>query len=167
MASFINKDKRQIEFDPYQLPIVALPEVVAVNFKPFTSNAIMIRIADVDKDFKPLRDKSRYIDVLPIHFNDINEGDDYWGLSDKEKADMVLFSSMHVKVIYDFVDKYADAEQIVVHCNAGVSRSSAVAMGIAKHVNDEKTYAELKQIKRYLPNPRVLALMRGETFTQW
>lgn len=167
MASFINKDKRQIDFDPYKLPIVALPEVVAVNFRPFTPNAVMIRIADVGRDFMPLRDKSRYLDILPIHFNDINEGDDYWGLSDKEQAKMILFSKKHVSEIYDFVDKNRGAEQIVIHCNAGVSRSSAVALGIANYLDDEETYLKLKQIKRYLPNPRVLALMRGETFNQW
>ncbi|EMG29176.1 hypothetical protein LFLEISCH_00935 [Listeria fleischmannii subsp. fleischmannii LU2006-1] len=49
----------------------------------------------------------------------------------------------------------------MVHCNAGVSRSSAVAMGIAEHYGDTVTLEQLKEIKRYLPNPRVLTIMRG------
>ncbi|EHL2568998.1 hypothetical protein KDF97_000686, partial [Listeria monocytogenes] len=49
-------------------------------------------------------------------------------------------------------------------CHAGVSRSSAVAMAIAEHLGDTDTYEKLQVIKRYLPNPRVLAIMRGEAY---
>ncbi|WP_163652250.1 hypothetical protein [Listeria sp. PSOL-1] len=164
MANYINKEKRNIDFDPYRLEIVALPEVVAVNYQPISSNALLIRIADVDGNLKPLRDPKRYQAILELYFNDINERDDYWGLSAKEKAEMKLFNQKHCEVIYRFIDHYPNWEQIVVHCHAGVSRSSAVAMGIAEHYQQEKILAQLKQVERYLPNPRVLAIMRGEAF---
>ncbi|EIX1108599.1 dual specificity protein phosphatase family protein, partial [Listeria monocytogenes] len=102
--------------------------------------------------------------ILPVHFNDINEEDDYWGLSDKEQAEMKLFNEVHRDLIYNFVDEHPDFTQIVVHCHAGVSRSSAVAMAIAEHLRDTDTYEKLQVIKRYLPNPRVLAIMRGEAY---
>ncbi len=36
--------------------------------------------------------------------------------------------------------------------------------GIAEHLGDTDTYNKLQVIKRYLPNPRVLAIMRGEAY---
>lgn len=164
MANYINKEKRQIDFDPFQLPIIAIPEVMAVSFMPKTEKALLIRIADVGTHFKPLKNPDLYDAILEIHFNDINEEDDYWGLSQKEEHEMKLFNERHASMIYSFLDKHPDRGQIVVHCNAGVSRSSAVAMGIAEHYGDTGTLEQLKEIKRYLPNPRVLTIMRGEKY---
>ncbi|CAM4214210.1 dual specificity protein phosphatase family protein [Listeria booriae] len=164
MANYINEKRREIDFDPYTLPIIALPEVIATSFKPIGKNPIMIRIADKDKTFAPLQDPGKYQGVLEVHFNDINEEDDYWGLSKKESDEMVLFNKKHAEMIHDFVDQFSEISQIVVHCNAGVSRSSAVAMQLAEYTNDLDTYAKLREIKRYIPNTRVLAIMRGEEF---
>lgn len=164
MANYINKEKRAIDFDPFELPVIALPEVIAVSFEPKTERALLIRIADQGKDFTKLRHPEWYQDILEIHFNDINEADDYWGLSQKEKEEMKLFNERHAEIIYDFIDRNPDHGQIVVHCNAGISRSSAVAMGIAEHYHDKETLQKLREIKRYLPNPRVLAIMRGEKY---
>ncbi|ACK40058.1 TPA: tyrosine phosphatase family protein [Listeria monocytogenes] len=164
MANYINKERRQIDFDPFDLRIIAVPEVVAVQFKPRSEHTLLIRIADVGATYQPLKHESLFEAILPVHFNDINEEDDYWGLSDKEQAEMKLFNEVHRDLIYDFVDEHPDFTQIVVHCHAGVSRSSAVAMAIAEHLGDTDTYEKLQVIKRYLPNPRVLAIMRGEAY---
>ncbi|WP_430534398.1 hypothetical protein [Listeria rocourtiae] len=164
MANYINEKRRQIDFDPYTLPIIALPEVIATSFNPIGKTPIMIRIADKNKTFAKINDSGKYQGILEIQFNDINEEDDYWGLSKKESDEMLLFNKKHAAIIHDFVDQFEDISQIVVHCNAGVSRSSAVAMQLAEYTNDLDTYAKLREIKRYLPNTRVLAIMRGEEF---
>ncbi len=161
LANYINKEKRQIDFDPMKLSILALPEVMAINYQPISEQSLLIRIADVGTSFMPLKDPHRYQAILEIHFNDINETDDYWGLSEKEKEEMKLFNPKHRQLIYQFIDEHPDFEQIVIHCKAGISRSSAVAMGIAEHYQLEEALDKLKMIKRYLPNPRVLAVMRG------
>ncbi|MBC6316173.1 dual specificity protein phosphatase family protein [Listeria grandensis] len=164
MANYINEKHRQIDFDPYTLPIIALPEVIATSFDPIGKAPIMIRIADKDKAFAKIKDPGQYQGILEINFNDINEEDDYWGLSKKESDEMMLFNKKHAEIIHDFVDQFDEISQIVVHCNAGVSRSSAVAMQLAEYTDDLETYAKLREIKRYLPNTRVLAIMRGEEF---
>ncbi|MBC1473994.1 hypothetical protein HB852_05150 [Listeria grandensis] len=164
MANYINEKHRQIDFDPYTLPIIALPEVIATSFDPIGKTPIMIRIADKDKAFSKIKDPGKYQGILEINFNDINEEDDYWGLSKKESDEMMLFNKKHAAIIHDFVDQFDEISQIVVHCNAGVSRSSAVAMQLAEYTDDLETYAKLREIKRYLPNTRVLAIMRGEEF---
>ncbi|MDC9214067.1 hypothetical protein PSM48_19460, partial [Clostridioides difficile] len=127
MANYINKERRQIDFDPFDLRIIAVPEVVAVQFKPRSEHTLLIRIADVGATYQPLKNESLFEAILPVHFNDINEEDDYWGLSDKEQAEMKLFNEVHRDLIYNFVDEHPDFTQIAVHCHAGVSRSSAVA----------------------------------------
>lgn len=164
MANYINKARRQIDFDPFDLRIVAVPEVVAVIFKPRNEHTLLIRIADVGATYQPLKNESLFEAILPVHFNDINEQDDYWGLSEKEEAEMKLFNEAHREMIYKFIDAHPDFTQIIVHCHAGVSRSSAVAMGIAEHLGDNDTFTKLQEIKRYLPNPRVLTIMRGEAY---
>ncbi|EUJ28041.1 hypothetical protein MFLO_12801 [Listeria floridensis FSL S10-1187] len=164
MANYINKEKREIDFDPFSLPIIALPEVMAVIFQPKTDHALLIRITDQNKEFMALKHPEYYQAVLEIHFNDINETDDYWGLSQKEKEEMKLFNERHAEIIFNFIDQNPDHGQIVVHCDAGISRSSAVAMGLAEHYGDFDTLAKLREVKRYLPNPRVRAVMRGERY---
>ena len=45
----------------------------------------------------------------------------------------VMFTDEHAEVIAAFVREYEDVGRILVHCDAGVSRSAAVAAAIAKH----------------------------------
>ncbi|EHL2605849.1 hypothetical protein KDG12_001887, partial [Listeria monocytogenes] len=111
MANYINKERRQIDFDPFDLRIIAVPEVVAVQFKPRSEHTLLIRIADVGATYQPLKNESLFEAILPVHFNDINEEDDYWGLSDKEQAEMKLFNEVHRDLIYNFVDEHPDFTQ--------------------------------------------------------
>lgn len=55
MANYINKERRQIDFDPFELRIIAVPEVVAVQFKPRSEHTLLIRIADVGATYQPLK----------------------------------------------------------------------------------------------------------------
>lgn len=55
MANYINKERRQIDFDPFDLRIIAVPEVVAVQFKPRSEHTLLIRIADVGATYQPLK----------------------------------------------------------------------------------------------------------------
>lgn len=130
MANYINKERRQIDFDPFDLRIIAVPEVVAVQFKPRSEHTLLIRIADVGATYQPLKHESLFEAILPVHFNDINEEDDYWGLSDKEQAEMKLFNEVHRDLIYDFVDAHPDFTQIVVHCHAGSAGVARLLWGL-------------------------------------
>lgn len=63
-----------------------------------------------------------------------------------------LFGVEHARAIWDFVERRPDdVERIVLHCDAGVSRSPAVAAAIAKCLTGDD--AEL--FRRYRPNMRV------------
>lgn len=80
-----------------------------------------ICISISDPDAPPARVSSRFAAVLRLNFDDVIErGED----SD------ILFAEEHAREIRDFLDSWPSAERVMVHCNAGVSRSPGVALGL-------------------------------------
>ncbi|AKV00393.1 hypothetical protein AKJ09_07056 [Labilithrix luteola] len=68
-----------------------------------------------------------------------------------------LFTPEHARRIWDFVVAHRDEiERIIVHCDAGMSRSPAVAAALARALNGDD--AEFFG-GRYVPNPRVYRLV--------
>lgn len=80
-----------------------------------------ICVSIADPDAEPAHVSDGFAAVLRLHFTDIIERG--------EPAD-VLFSEDHATAIREFIDAWPDATRIVVHCNAGVSRSPGVALGL-------------------------------------
>jgi predicted protein tyrosine phosphatase len=97
---------------------VVLSREDAQRYEP-REREICISIADPDAE--PARVSSRFSAVLRLHFTDITE--------QGEPSD-ILFSEEHARAIREFVDAWPDATRIVVHCQAGVSRSPGVALGL-------------------------------------
>jgi predicted protein tyrosine phosphatase len=97
---------------------VVLSREDAERYEP-RDREICISIADPDAE--PAQLSSRFAAVLRLHFTDIIE--------QGEPSD-VLFSEDHARAIRAFLDAWPDAKRIVVHCNAGVSRSPGVALGL-------------------------------------
>jgi predicted protein tyrosine phosphatase len=80
-----------------------------------------ICISISDPEAPPARVSSRFAAVLRLNFDDVTErGED----SD------ILFAEEHAREIRDFLDSWPGAERVMVHCNAGVSRSPGVALGL-------------------------------------
>jgi len=59
--------------------------------------------------------------VLRLNFDDVIE---------RGEPSDILFAEDLAREITKFVDAWPDAERVMVHCNAGVSRSPGVALGI-------------------------------------
>ncbi len=59
--------------------------------------------------------------MLRLHFDDLTERG--------EQAD-ILFAEDHAREISEFIDSWPNTERVMVHCNAGVSRSPGVALGL-------------------------------------
>jgi predicted protein tyrosine phosphatase len=98
---------------------VVLSREEAEHYEP-GKREICISIADPDAD--PANISSRFAAVLRLHFTDVIE--------QGEPSD-VLFCSDHARAIRDFIDSWPNAARVVVHCNAGVSRSPGVALGLS------------------------------------
>lgn len=96
-----------------------------------------------DKPKLPIN-KNR-IAILSLEFHDL----------DKPYKDYKLFSEEDAYKIFEFLKQNKEIRDIVVHCDAGISRSPAVAAALAKIFNgDDSEY-----FKEYLPNMLVYKMM--------
>jgi len=102
---------------------------------PHKTDSAIISISTPNIDYFYLKveptDENRVVAILNLEFMDADRpGDnDVYGnpttISD-------LMSDKDAKTVVDFVETYKD-KRILVHCDAGISRSSAVAAAILKH----------------------------------
>jgi predicted protein tyrosine phosphatase len=107
---------------------------------------VIISITSSPDDVARLRHSPACRGVLRLSFPDAEMASD--GFAEGE-----LFSREHATRVWDFVLQHRpEIERIVVHCDAGVSRSSAVAAALARvfNGNDAEFFGG-----RYRPNMRV------------
>ncbi len=98
--------------------VVFYPRAIAEKLQP-TGTQVMVSIHDRVQG--PAALQTGWKDVLYLSFHD----------TDVAKEDYDLFSEEQAKEVIAFIDRHSEVEQIVVHCNMGVSRSAAVAMFIS------------------------------------
>ncbi len=92
------------------------------EFKP-NKNTVLISIVS-PKNIHP--ELSGFVEILKIAFEDATPG--------VKKEDSLLFDSFLAKKTISFIDKYISMEEnfeFIVHCEAGISRSAAIATFIA------------------------------------
>lgn len=112
--------------------------------EPHKTDSAIISISTPNIDYSYIKveptDENRVVAILNLEFMDADcPGDnDVYGnpttISD-------LMSDKDAKTVVDFVETYKD-KRILVHCDAGISRSSAVAAAILKHYtgNDDMIF---------------------------
>jgi len=98
---------------------VVLSREAAEHYEP-RGREVCISIADPDAE--PAQISNRFAAALRLHFNDVTE---------RGEPSDILFCAEHARAIREFVKSWPSAERIVVHCNAGVSRSPGVALGLS------------------------------------
>ena len=93
---------------------------------------------------EPFRVQTDEPKQLILRFDDINEPID----------DYVIPQMSHIKRALDFADKIEDGS-LLVHCHAGISRSSAIALAvIAKRLGSGKEEEAIKTLEDINPNCR-------------
>ncbi|MDP9200462.1 MAG: hypothetical protein M3P26_00815 [Gemmatimonadota bacterium] len=98
--------------------LVVLSREEAERYEP-RGREICISISDPDAP--PARVSSRFAAVLRLNFDDVTE---------RGEPSDILFAQDHAREIREFLDAWPNAERVIVHCNAGVSRSPGVALGL-------------------------------------
>ncbi|GAC1648236.1 MAG: hypothetical protein NVS4B3_03500 [Gemmatimonadaceae bacterium] len=98
---------------------VVLSREQAERYEP---RGIEICISIADPDAEPAQVSHHFTAVLRLRFNDITE---------RGVPSDVLFCPDDARAIAKFVTSWPNAERVVVHCNAGVSRSPGVALGVS------------------------------------
>lgn len=111
--------------------------------------SILISIANYKQEPAQLLHRDEFIDVLFLQFDDIYP---------KEKETfpyLILISEKEAVQVWEFLEKHKTVNTIVVNCQAGISRSSAVTAVIALHLLDEDDLFW----KAYHPNYHVYRIM--------
>lgn len=80
-----------------------------------------ICISISDPYAKPARLSPRFKAVIRMYFSDVTERGDPLD---------VLFAPDHASAIREFIDGAPEFDRIILHCNMGMSRSPAVALGL-------------------------------------
>jgi len=121
---------------------------------PHTEPHVIISITTTPDDQArlPISDMTR--GTLRLSFPDLDTPDTQYG-PDK------IFNRSHAKQILSFVaEHHPNITTVIVHCDAGRSRSPGVAGALARIYNEDDTYF----FKRYTPNTRVYSTLLEEHF---
>lgn len=100
--------------------IIFISQADAEKYQPSAEEVLISVITPI---FTPPVFQTGWKDILQLCFNDVTSNDLF--------KDAVLFSEEDANNVVAFANKHADCE-ILVHCLAGISRSSAIALAIAK-----------------------------------
>lgn len=125
------------------------------SLKPKGKKPILIRALEPEylregKIPYEIRYIDKYVDVLELYFEDIV---DYPPVEYKDR--FVLFNTNMARQLIDFIMKN-DFDEIMVHCNAGVSRSSALMICISKILGIPEIEDKVYKSGRFVPNKLIL-----------
>lgn len=108
--------------------VMSRPEAERYFHKPHEEKSVAISITNVgDANANIYRNSNnRLFDVCRVQFDDV------------ERGGKNCITKKEAETIADFVDKYKDTsiDTLVVHCEAGQSRSAGVAAAIMKKLYD-------------------------------
>ncbi|MFL5495765.1 MAG: hypothetical protein ACJ8DC_15390 [Gemmatimonadales bacterium] len=100
------------------MELCVLSREAAEQYQP---RGLEICISIADPGVPPAQLSPRFAAVLRLAFSDI--------VAAETPVD-VLFAPEHAAAVVEFVDRWRNAERLVVHCHVGVSRSPGVALGL-------------------------------------
>jgi len=128
-----------------ELKVQALSKREASQLVP-SDRTLLISIQDGDKACLPFKQRTnhitrdRYVATLFCYFDDIQtaNGLNYpFAINTNDAKQIINFLNHHF-------DKPESFDRVIIHCQAGVSRSQAVALFVAKHYyKDEALYTQL------------------------
>lgn len=103
-------------------------EQAIAQVKDLTPPAAVISISTVGDELPDFKIEKLGIEVLFLSFDDVEDDDKFY----------TPISDIDALNIKDFIEENKDVETLVVHCDAGVSRSAAVAAAVGKYLfNDD------------------------------
>ena len=122
--------------------IVLNRETAIKEVRNLTAPAAVISISTVG-DTAPMFNEHPGVMVFYTFFDDVDEGDKFYHpITDRQAND-----------IADFARGLTDIDTLVVHCDAGVSRSAAVAAAIGKYFTGDDMFIFGRP--RFTPNRTV------------
>ena len=124
---------------------LSLNNIVKGIHKNKGSESVLIQIVTPGDDFPKSKDK--FLEVYRFEIADLVDREAF----DQDEHFTVEHAKQIVKILFD---AYSAERNVVVHCNAGLSRSGAVAF-IGRMMGFELRY------RNQLPNPNMMRLMES------
>lgn len=137
------------KFEP-RIEVFSRQEVEGGKLEPVTFPFALISIHDPDDPVDLSRVGGCMFDILELCFSDIDTVSGF--------EQYTLFNKEHAKQIVEFVKMYVKHTHFFVHCDAGISRSPAVAAAISKGLGR----SDMDFFKKYVPNRRVYSMLLNE-----
>ena len=110
-----------------------------MSFNPNIEDCIIISITDVESEYNKFNDNSHIKAVCHIKFDDV------------EKGEVNCIVRKDAEKIIGFVNDYiAIVDKIIVHCEAGVSRSAGVCAALMQIINGSDS--QIFDSPSYCPN---------------
>ncbi len=118
--------------------------------RPHEVPHVIVSITSAPDDLARIRHNPRCLGVLRLSFPDAETASEQY-------AESTLFSAADADAIWRFVLEHRERiERIIVHCDAGVSRSPAVAAALLRVLDgDDATLFG----GRYRPNMRIYRML--------
>lgn len=143
-----------------------MPRVIGMSYNQFLvrpghKNEIAISMLDQSEmNFRFLDQDTRnqklheYADYMKLNIGDV----------EKQKENQRLCTIKDINNIIDFVKKHSDKD-VIVHCNAGISRTGAIVYLLHKlgYQNNQEWVVKNDYIKseKYLPNRYMISLIES------
>ena len=134
------------------MEITAMSRAAAMRYcgQKHSVSAAIISISDPNMVYTTspyCTPENRVTDILPLSFCDADRpGKDVYG-NETDGSD--LMSDEDARIVALFVQRHLD-DRIIVHCDAGISRSAGVAAAISKHFTGDDS--EFFCSGQYRPN---------------
>lgn len=121
---------------------------------------IIISITDPDSQPAKITTYESCKGILRLTFWDIIDTERLKNDPEAQLKYAKIFTVEDAKQIGAFVKRHMDKKLILVHCEAGISRSAGVAAALSKFINNDDEY----YFKRYHPNKTIYNILLKELF---
>jgi predicted protein tyrosine phosphatase len=103
---------------------------------------VLIRITNPGEEFLPLENRSSYRDIIELYFFDFTD----------EKLGLKIFQPFHMDKIISFFKEHRLCDNMVIHCDVGISRSAGVAIGWLLFKDDRASIYKIYHNRKHIPN---------------
>lgn len=135
-----------------EIQIMSEDRVEEFSGQPIKDKCIIVSIRSRTCPKADIVSSSSIIDVLYLQFDDVTPT--------KRPDIAMVMTGEHAEEIKEFVDEYKDkVDLIIINCEAGISRSSAVAFGIGKYLGLDVGW--IMSCGKYMPNWHCLNVLNN------
>ena len=134
------------------ITVKSIDEAISYSYSKLDKKIAIVSITCLNDSLPDFNTKNENIlGILELHFNDI----------ERPYGDYKIPKKEDFKELKNFIDTYKDAvDEMVVHCHAGISRSSATASAICRYLNIDDSF--IWDSFMYHPNSLVFKLALEE-----